>query len=358
MTSIATVQACSGSTPIGPIESSPAGWFRWRPTDAARLQQSEALMLQRINHYQDFVAGLNTISNVKIEKGGSAGEKGRDVLLLIHGFAGGLACWVQNWEFFSAHYELYAIDLPGFGRSLRPLVKIDSSEGAMHFICFHLERWFSELGFKRPVVILGHSFGGFVAAHYAMRFGKSRVKLLALADPWGVNEADPHRIKRAPLHMRLALKLFYAVNPLAVLRAAGPAGPKFFQFIRPDFASRWEGYLSDPKAFYEYTYHCNAQLPPLGEKLFRACCHADIAAKEPLMEVLPRHLSKEIPLALLYGSETWVNAERGFTMADKMTEEGYMVRAGTVMNAGHQVFTDNVEEFNETLLRMLRELLL
>ncbi|KAF8301383.1 hypothetical protein TcBrA4_0051550 [Trypanosoma cruzi] len=107
-----------------------------------------------------------------------------------------------------------------------------------------------------------------------MRHGPSRVKLLALADPWGVNAADPRRIELAPVHHRLALKIFYAVNPLSLLRAAGPVGPKLFKSLRPDFANRWRSFLASPQVFYEYTYHCNAQLPPLGEMLFKACCHA------------------------------------------------------------------------------------
>ncbi|KAF8275388.1 putative monoglyceride lipase [Trypanosoma cruzi] len=340
----------------GGVESQSARWFRWRPTDAACLERSEALMLEGIRYHQEFVAGLNTISNVEFRRGTVAGDGGRDVMVLIHGFAGGLACWAQNWEFFSAEYELYAIDLPGFGRSERPCVNVSSLEGSMQFICGYMERWFCEMNFGRPVILLGHSFGGFVAAHYAMRHGPSRVKLLALADPWGVNAADPRRIELAPVHHRLALKIFYAANPLSLLRAAGPVGPKLFKSLRPDFANRWRSFLASPQVFYEYTYHCNAQLPPLGEMLFKACCHADVAAKTPLVGVLPGGLSKAIPLVLLYGSHTWMNAECGFTMVEKMAEDGYKAKADTVMNAGHQVFTDNVVAFNEKMSQMIRSM--
>ncbi|KEG07935.1 putative monoglyceride lipase [Trypanosoma grayi] len=352
VTSVSNYDSPLASQGVAPKSN---GLFTWRPTNADRLEQSEALMLRGIKYQQCFVAGLNTISNVEIRRGGSGGD--RDIMVLIHGFAGGLACWAQNWEFFSAQYELYAVDLPGFGRSERRDVNVESLEGAMGFICAYLDRWFGELEFTRPVILLGHSFGGFIAAHYAVASGPRRVKLLALADPWGVNEADHDRVDRAPVVIRMALKMFYAINPLAPLRAAGPAGPKLFRMVRPDFANRWKSYLDDPKVFYDYTYHCNAQLPPVGEKLFKACCHGDVAAKKPLIETLPMQLSKEIPLAVLYGSHTWMNAERGFTMVDIMREKGYRVRAGTIMNAGHQVFTDNAQEFNEQMLQALHELL-
>ncbi|RNF09658.1 putative monoglyceride lipase [Trypanosoma rangeli] len=353
----ASVSHFGASDTRGCIEPQSTRWLRWRPTDAARLARSEGLMLEGLRYHQEFVAGLNTISNVEFRRGAAAGGGGRDVMVLLHGFAGGLACWAQNWEFFSAHYELYAIDLPGFGRSERPCVKVDSLEGSMGFICGYMERWFCEMSFGRPVILLGHSFGGFVAAHYAMRHGPSRVKVLALAEPWGVNDADPGRIERAPVHYRLALKVFYAAKPLSLLRAVGPAGPTFFRLVRPDFANRWRGFLANPQVFYDYTYHCNAQLPPLGETLFKACCHADVAAKTPLAAVLPKGLSRAIPLVVVYGSHTWLNAECGFTMVDKMAAGGHQARADTVMNAGHQVFTDNVDAFHEKMLQLIRDVL-
>ncbi|KAF8301385.1 hypothetical protein TcBrA4_0051560 [Trypanosoma cruzi] len=89
-------------------------------------------MLEGIRYHQEFVAGLNTISNVEFRRGTVAGDGGRDVMVLIHGFAGGLACWAQNWEFFSAEYELYAIDLPGlWGEVSGRGVNVSSLEGSM-----------------------------------------------------------------------------------------------------------------------------------------------------------------------------------------------------------------------------------
>ncbi|ORC83726.1 putative monoglyceride lipase [Trypanosoma theileri] len=343
----------SYSASFNSVASPQRSLLRWRPTDAQTLEHYESLMLRGIKYYQGFVAGLNTISNVDFTSG--APDSDREILVLLHGFAGGLACWAQSWEFFSAHFDVYAVDLPGFGRSARPDVRVDSLEGAMAFTCGCLDRWCRSLPLRRPAIFVGHSFGGFIAAHFAMRRGPAAVRLLALADPWGVPAASGS----APVLRRLACRLFYAAkSPLAALRAVGPMGPFFFRTVRPDFANRWRGFLQDPKVFYDYTYHCNAQVPPLGEMLFKACCDEHVTAKIPLFDVLPVLLSKEVPVVMLYGSETWMNAERGFTMADIMLQKGYRIKADTVMNAGHQVFTDNVEEFNTKLLEAIQELLL
>lgn len=333
----------------------PEGSSWWLQTSAARLQSFELRMLHAIKYRQGFVAGLNTITTLGLQQ--SAANSSKEIMVLIHGFAGGLACWAQNWEFLSEHYILCALDLPGFGRSMRPNVTARTPREVLDFFCQCLDDWFGEMRFKVPVILVGHSFGAYIAAHYSMRRGPSCVQLLVFVDPWGVNRRDQSGSKRVPFTWRLALSIANRMNPLTLVRAAGPLGPLFFRLIRPDFANRWRGYLPDPVTFYEYTYHCNAQLPPLGEELFKICYHHDITAKEPLEDELPSSLSKDIPLVLLYGSETWMDAERGTTMADKMEGMGFKVKVDTVMSAGHQVFTDNPSEFNNKLLLALAELL-
>ncbi|KAF8275378.1 hypothetical protein TcBrA4_0139260 [Trypanosoma cruzi] len=276
-------------------------------------------------------------------------------MVLIHGFAGGLACWAQNWEFFSAEYELYAIDLPGFGRSERPCVNVSSLEGSMQFICGYMERWFCEMNFGRPVILLGHSFGGFVAAHYAMRHGPSRVKLLALADPWGVNAADPRRIELAPVHHRLALKIFYAVNPCLCFALRGLWDRSCLNLcartLRTDGGVSWRAPKSSTSTRITVTRNslrlerCFSRRAVtrmlLPKRLLWGCCQGFVEGD---------------PVVLLYGSHTWMNAECGFTMVEKMAEDGYKAKADTVMNAGHQVFTDNVDAFNEKMSQMIRSM--
>merc|ERR1712110_1065053 len=41
-------------------------------------------------------------------------------LVLMHGWSSGLALWAKNVDELSRHYNVYAVDLLGFGRSARP----------------------------------------------------------------------------------------------------------------------------------------------------------------------------------------------------------------------------------------------
>lgn len=386
-----SVRYCAGDPPVKIAKRRAPHrkhFYTWVATDKKQLEATERLMLSGLSYYRASVAGLNTISTDDIRcfddtvvtgvsgrsAAGSSGDVAstsgeatytprsltgasqKDVLVLIHGFAGGVAGWAQNWRFFSEHYRVYAFDLPGFARSERRKHGATSVQEAMDYACGYLERWFRQLRFTAPVVILAHSFGCFVAAHFAMRSGSAKVKQLCLTEPWGMMRGDRERVKKYPLIFRLLLKFFYHVSPLALLRAAGPAGPLLLRRMRPDFKAKWSTFLEDTDPLYDYLYHCNAQRSPVGETLFQACCHYDVCAKEPLPDVLPDQLDRRIGVALLFGETSWLAPREAMEMSTSMREKGFRVVADTLPSAGHQIFTDNVQGFNEKILSMMRML--
>ncbi|KPA84146.1 putative mitochondrial hypothetical protein [Leptomonas pyrrhocoris] len=362
-------------------------FYSWVATDRRQLEITERLLLRGLPYYQARIAGLNTISTddirgcdddlaatadtssglravrssgdlANIAAAAEAEEEvdTRDVLVLVHGFAGGVAGWAQNWRFFAEHFRVYAMDLPGFARSERRAHRATSVQTAMNFVCGYLERWFQRLRFGKPVIVLAHSFGCFVAAHYAMRCGPAEIKQLCLTEPWGMVRGDRNRVKKYPLLLQLMLTLFYHVSPLALLRAAGPGGPQLLRHTRPDFDAKWKSFLDNTDPLYDYLYHCNAQRSPVGETLFQACCHYDVCAKEPLQDVLPFKLDKRIRVMLLFGGTSWLAPGEAMEMATVMRAKSFHVLVDTLPTAGHQVFTDDVDGFNEKVLDMLNTL--
>jgi len=327
---------------VPPMRSS---CLQWVPTDAAQLEAAERLMLESIQYVQRRVAGVNTISSRVI-------DDTKDHVVLLHGFAGGLACWVQNWAAIAAVANVHAIDVPGFARSDRPTRDFRKPVEALDFFFGYLDRWFDEMNLSAtPVVLVGHSFGGYISARYAMARGPARVRHLVLADPWGVPKAseadDP---KHLPLKFRAVLKIFQSTNPLGVLRGSGPLGPKLLPKVRPDFAERWT-MLKDPMVFYDYTFHCNAQYPPTGEIAFKACCHGKVMAREPLQTLVPDELSRETMLTVMYGSHTWMRPEAGRDMVETVVCRGHAnAEIHTIPEAGHQLNTDNAAAFNDRIV--------
>lgn len=102
-------------------------------------------------------------------------------LLLLHGFLGTGACWLPLMEQLRSHYRCISLDLLGFGNSGKPAIRYDIA---------------TEVAFVRQVVealhlgpcyILGHSFGGWVAAAYALQY-PGTVNGLVLAAAAGIRD--------------------------------------------------------------------------------------------------------------------------------------------------------------------------
>jgi len=103
--------------------------------------------------------------------------KAKTSLVLIHGFGGGNAYWAQCLEVLSAEYNIYCVELPGFGRSDRFNWTIDEPEVCLEFYCSSIENWrldikkqSSSSDFLENFSILGHSLGAHAASAYAIRF--------------------------------------------------------------------------------------------------------------------------------------------------------------------------------------------
>ena len=104
-----------------------------------------------------------------------AGTAGAPAILLIHGFCGSTFSWRDVVPLLARHYHVVALDLPGFGFSdrRRELEYSLESHGR------RAARLLEHLGIARATVV-GHSMGGGVAEHLAVRYPE-RVDRLVLA---------------------------------------------------------------------------------------------------------------------------------------------------------------------------------
>lgn len=367
-------------------------------------------------------------------------------ILLVHGFAGGLAHWLPNFQFLSkiaaeqhqrnnkalcvlmkqhqqrkklglqdeggeeecegkeekeaarplVEYYIHAIDLPGFGRSVRDSVSFKNEDQSMAYLTDKLFKWIAAMGlvtvvntptlsaeksggigsvdgvqnlppsfFSAPscgsysptpgteLHIIAHSFGAYTCAKFACLYPNIVTKLV-LADPWGVPSKPPDAEKNLPWKYKVLLKVANIGTPLSTLRLIGPWGPTLFQKARTDFAGRWAPLLGgDPSPFYHYTYHINAQSPATGEAAFQACCDGPAFAKSPMLHWLPRGLANTTTkLAVVYGEHTWMDRAAGGYLVSLCAKAQQAV-CRIVSRAGHQVNTDNVVGFHAELVAAL-----
>jgi pimeloyl-ACP methyl ester carboxylesterase len=136
-------------------------------------------------------------------------------LILLHGLSGSTRWWAHNIEALAAHFRLHIIDLLGFGRSRGQRFALQE---AAHL----LVAWMDRLEIPRASVI-GHSMGGFIAAHVAVT-EPARVQRLVLVDAAALVTDQ----RNYPQHMvglvRGLLVLPFSFLPVLVTDAAR-AGP-------------------------------------------------------------------------------------------------------------------------------------
>merc|ERR1712012_833242 len=165
-------------------------WLRWSPTSAAELKQAEEKLLEfseaeSRGYYVD--AGEVNGQNCRIwtREFGDAGTDERVPLVMMHGMGAGLAMFVLNLEPLASNRLVYAIDLPGFGRSSRVKFSSDPDMIESEYV-ESIENWRKSVGLEK-MNLLGHSFGGHLTALYSLKYPENLHSAI-LADPWGMTE--------------------------------------------------------------------------------------------------------------------------------------------------------------------------
>jgi pimeloyl-ACP methyl ester carboxylesterase len=88
--------------------------------------------------------------------------RGDTTLVFLHGYGESLLAWRLLLDRFTRHYRVLALDLPGFGLADKPATGYDYPR---------YERWLGQILTRYttgPVVVVGHSMGGQLAAGLAL----------------------------------------------------------------------------------------------------------------------------------------------------------------------------------------------
>lgn len=96
-------------------------------------------------------------------------------LIIIHGGSEGASAWKSNIAALSKQFHVYAPDLPGFGLSITDLDSYSTPRVA-EFV-----KQFTEALGLETFNLMGHSFGGGIAAHLALNYPEKVSKLVLVS---------------------------------------------------------------------------------------------------------------------------------------------------------------------------------
>lgn len=117
-----------------------------------------------------------------------------DVVVLLHGWGGEASSFQPVFEWLAQSHKVYALDLPGFGKSQIPPIAWNTSDYA-RFVTAFLEK------FCIPKVhLIGHSFGGRISIILSAEHPE-RVDKLILVDSAGIR---PRRTAKYYLRVGVA----------------------------------------------------------------------------------------------------------------------------------------------------------
>ncbi|CAF3197414.1 unnamed protein product [Rotaria socialis] len=377
----------------------------WIPTSSTRLAEAERRVLSVVRfpfeQSQVPIGDDLTINTIHTYNPKARRSNPRSPLVLLHGYGAGVGFWLLNLDALAEKHEhVYAIDLLGCGRSSRPRFRAKTSDEAENFFVDALERWRIQLNLDK-MNLLGHSFGAYISASYAISF-PSRVSHLILASPVGVpNEPDtpePPRRHRLSVGWRI-LRTFVVFmwnrgyTPQSIVRLIGPVGPKPVTayvtrrfFMGPaveekpttDNEATYEtsaatsdagletstalaeqiekGTLKLPKDdVAQYLYHLCAQ-PGSGEFALPRVLKSSVFAYNPLENRLKDCQVSRI--TFFYGDHDWMDAEAGQRTVDSLNQRLNVAKSARLIvipRAGHQMMIDNPDGFHEAIRQAIED---
>jgi len=125
-------------------------------------------------------------------------------VVLVHGYMGMAYDWRYNIKELGQHFSVYALDLPGFGYSEKPLTFDYTSNGYAEFIISFLDTY----RIKRAVLV-GNSMGGQIVLMACLKYPE-RVAGLVLIDSGGYPQSVqfvPFKILKVPVIGEISMAL-------------------------------------------------------------------------------------------------------------------------------------------------------
>ena len=215
-------------------------------------------------------------------------------LVLVHGISSGSALWLETVDYLTTVFNVYLLDLPGWGRTPAPdcLEHETSPDAIRDMHVDYLRGWLDAVHVKSPILV-GHSFGGWISTMFAGRY-PSMVRQLLLVSPHGLFPLMPIE----SFEISLAVKY---IPPQVISRIFGRLGLLLFRWLYPPLSGE------DPRQpDYYYQMAAYSWWTGKGHRLFsrlmqqRWCPFPSIWWSRPALETFR---TLRMPVGLIWGDK-------------------------------------------------------
>ena len=254
-----------------------------------------------------------------------------DPVLLIHGGTLGWGWWHPNIAELAKHFTVYAIDLPGGGRSSH--VDFRHVDFERDFVDT-TEEFISQLNI-RPVSLIGASVGGWVATKIALR-KKIPIKKLVLVDFLGLT--GYRRMRELVLGIHPIAQLF-----VRTIFRPSRDNPQMESMLRDVFVNKAHALKAE---FVDYFYDTMAR----SHNLLFISKTSSVEGRKALLLQRDDLQSITQPTLIMWGEQDSL-----MPLAKYAPFFSHFPRAQVliVKDAGHIPSIEKSEEFNEAIIRFL-----
>ncbi|KAI3989117.1 hypothetical protein MKX01_033153 [Papaver californicum] len=277
-------------------------------------------------------------------------------LVLVHGYGASQGFFYRNFDALASRFKVISIDQLGWGGSSRPDFTCRSTEETEAWFIDSFEEWCRAKNLT-DFILLGHSFGGYVAAKYALKHPE-HVKHLILVGSAGFSSETDSKSEwltrfRATWKGAVLNHLWESnFTPQKVVRGLGPWGPNL---VKTYTSNRFKITSSsdvmnqeESQLLTDYVYHTLAAKAS-GELCLKYIFSFGAFARQPLLQ---RASEWKVPTTFIYGTDDWMSYTGAQKARENMPVPSEIIR---VPQAGHFVFIENVPGFHSALFYACRK---
>ncbi|CDW71751.1 UNKNOWN [Stylonychia lemnae] len=246
----------------------------------------------------------------------------KQTMVILHGYGAAATVFYRVFKGLGENFRLLIVDLYGFGQSTR--IKAEKTklkkniEASENYFTEPIEQWRQQMGINEKFILVGHSFGGYVASAYALKYPQNIQKLMLLSpagfskfSQQGNSDALNQNQSGSFINRKLAQSAEYFwnkdISAFDLFRKLGFAFTAKFvdSFLKqnsPDISKE------EKKLMKQYLTQIFL-FPSSGEYAVNQLIHANGQTRDCLLTRIEQ-IRHQVPITFVYGDTDWMHGQK------------------------------------------------